>query len=102
MFTAPGFRRMVADAKTLYGLILGRMGLSICNGWLDEQNRVSIHFPLEEAMDAMCCVHNKAVALFIELDKVGLIERRKQGQGRSTKNLRQELHSEKGSQDFLK
>jgi predicted ArsR family transcriptional regulator len=36
-------------------------------------------------MDAMCCGHNKAVALFTELDKVGLIERRKQGQGRPTK-----------------
>lgn len=33
----------------------------------------------------MGCGHNKAVALFIGLDKVGLIERKKQGQGRPTK-----------------
>ena len=85
LFTDPGFRRMTADAKILYGLMLDRMGLSIRNGWLDEQNRVFIYFTLEEAMDAMCCGHNKAVALFTELDKVGLIERRKQGQGRPTK-----------------
>ena len=65
--------------------MLDRMGLSIRNNWLDEQERVFIYFTLEEAMDAMCCGHNKAVSLFTELDKVGLIERKKQGQGRPTK-----------------
>ena len=83
--TDPGFRRITADAKILYGLMLDRMGLSIRNNWLDEQERVFIYFTLEEAMDAMCCGHNKAVSLFTELDKVGLIERKKQGQGRPTK-----------------
>ena len=85
LFTDPGFRRITADAKILYGLMLDRMGLSIRNNWLDEQERVFIYFTLEEAMDAMCCGHNKAVSLFTELDKVGLIERKKQGQGRPTK-----------------
>ena len=65
--------------------MLDRMGLSIRNGWLDEQNRVFIYFTLEEAMDALGYGHNKAVALFSELDKVGLVERKKQGQGRPTK-----------------
>lgn len=85
LFTDPGFRRITADAKILYGLMLDRMGLSIRNGWLDKQERVFIYFTLEETMDAMCCGHNKAVSLFTELDKVGLIERKKQGQGRPTK-----------------
>ena len=70
LFTDPGFRRITADAKILYGLMLDRMGLSIRNGWLDEQERVFIYFTLEEAMDAMCCGHNKVVSLFTELDKV--------------------------------
>ena len=85
LFTDPGFKQTTGDAKILYGLMLDRMGLSIRNGWLDEQNRVFIYFTLEEAMGAMGCGHNKAVALFTELDKVGLIERKKQGQGRPTK-----------------
>ena len=34
LFTDPGFRRITADAKILYGLMLDRMGLSIRNGWL--------------------------------------------------------------------
>ena len=42
LFTDPGFRRITADAKILYGLMLDRMGLSIRNGWLDEQERVFI------------------------------------------------------------
>lgn len=29
LFTDPGFRRITADAKILYGLMLDRMGLSI-------------------------------------------------------------------------
>ena len=47
LFTDPGFRRITADAKILYGLMLDRMGLSIRNGWLDEQERVFIYFTLE-------------------------------------------------------
>ena len=98
LFTDPGFKQTTGDAKILYGLMLDRMGLSIRNGWLDEQNRVFIYFTLEEAMGAMGCGHNKAVALFTELDKVGLIERKKQPH----QNLCQKLHSEGGSQDFRK
>ena len=43
LFTDPGFRRITADAKILYGLMLDRMGLSIRNNWLDEQERVFIY-----------------------------------------------------------
>ena len=82
LFIAPGFKQTTGDAKILYGLMLDRIGLSIRNSWLDEQNRVFNYFTPEEAMG---CGHNKAVALFIGLDKVGLIERKKQGQGRPTK-----------------
>ena len=85
LFTAPGFRQTSSDAKILYGLMLDRMGLSMRSGWLDEVGRVFIYFTLEEAMTAMGCGHTKAVALFTELDKAGLIERKKQGQGRPTK-----------------
>lgn len=85
LFTAPSFRQTSSDAKILYGLMLDRMGLSMRSGWLDEVGRVFIYFTLEEAMTAMGCGHTKAVALFTELDKAGLIERKKQGQGRPTK-----------------
>ena len=36
------FRQLSTDARTLYGILLDRMSLSVKNGWLDEQNRVFI------------------------------------------------------------
>ena len=78
LFTDPSYRRISSDAKILYGLMLDRMGLSVRNGWLDEYNRVFIFFTLEDALEYLCCGHTKAVSLFGELDKAGLIERKKQ------------------------
>ena len=45
------FKDLSTDAKTLYGILLDRMGLSVKNGWLDEQGRVYIIFPVQEVMD---------------------------------------------------
>ena len=42
LFTDPGFKQTTGDAKILYGLLLNRIGISIRNGWLDEQNRFFI------------------------------------------------------------
>lgn len=71
------------DAKTLYGVLLDRMGLSVKNGWLDEQGRVYIIFPVQEVMDALGCADNKATKLFRELEKFGLIERKRRGLGKT-------------------
>lgn len=117
LFTDPAYRRISSDAKILYGLMLDRMGLSVRNGWLDDCQRVFIYFTLEDALEYLCCGHTKAVSLFGELDKGGLIERKKQGQGKPTKiyvknfvRKAEVLTSEKrkskvpqtGSQDFQK
>lgn len=117
LFTDPAYRRISSDAKILYGLMLDRMGLSVRNGWLDDCQRVFIYFTLEDALEYLCCGHTKAVSLFGELDKSGLIERKKQGQGKPTKiyvknfvRKAEVLTSEKrkskvpqtGSQDFQK
>ena len=73
---------MSTDAKTLYGILLDRMGLSVKNGWLDAQGRVYIIFPVQEVMDALGCADNKATKLFRELEKFGLIERKRRGLGK--------------------
>lgn len=39
LFTDPRFSSLSAEAKTLYGILLDRMDLSMKNGWLDKQNR---------------------------------------------------------------
>ena len=76
------FKDLSNDAKTLYGILLDRMGLSVKNGWLDEQGRVYIIFPVQEVMDALGCADNKATKLFRELEKFGLIERKRRGLGK--------------------
>ena len=76
------FKDLSTDAKTLYGILLDRMGLSVKSGWLDEQGRVYIIFPVQEVMDALGCADNKATKLFRELEKFGLIERKRRGLGK--------------------
>ena len=73
---------MSTDAKTLYGILLDRMSLSVKNGWLDGQNRVFIIFTIEDVKRALCCADNKATKLLRELEKFGLIERKRRGQGK--------------------
>ena len=85
LFTDEHFNAMSAEAKILYGLMLDRMSLSTRNGWLDADGRVYIYFTLEDAIDMMGFGHNKIVRLFRELDEIGLIERKKQGQGKPTR-----------------
>ena len=85
LFTDEHFNAMSAEAKILYGLMLDRMSLSTRNGWLDADGRVYIYFTLEDAIDMMGFGHNKIVRLFREPDEIGLIERKKQGQGKPTR-----------------
>jgi len=85
LFTNNRYKDLSDGAKILYGLMLDRMGLSVKNGWMDEQDRVYIIFTLEDTQEYMNCQHGKAVKMFAEIDTdkgVGLIERVKQGQGR--------------------
>ncbi len=58
------------------------MSLSVKNGWLDEQNRVFILFTIEDVKRALCCADNKATKLLRELEKFGLIERKRRGLGK--------------------
>ena len=44
LFQEQRFQSLSTDAKTLYGILLDRMSLSVKNGWLDKQNRVFIIF----------------------------------------------------------
>ena len=85
LFTDPNYSSMSMEARVLYGLMLDRMSLSVRNGWLDSSKRVYIYFTLEDAISLMGFGHNKAVRHFKELEDIGLIERKKQGQGRPTR-----------------
>ena len=82
LFQEPRFQSLSTDAKTLYGILLDRMSLSVKNGWLDKQDRVFILFTIEDVKRALCCADNKATKLLRELEKFGLIERKRRGQGK--------------------
>lgn len=87
------------DAKLLYGLMLDRMGLSLQNRWLDEQDRAFIYFTLEEAQGVLACGHNKAVRIMSELEEYFLIERHRQGQGKPAKIYVKTISNENTEQD---
>ena len=76
------FRQLSTDARTLYGILLDRMSLSVKNGWLDEQGRVYIIYTGREVQESLCCAEHKAVKLFRELEQADLIERKRRGLGR--------------------
>ena len=85
LITSQQFKKVSDSAKLLYGLMLDRMGLSIRNGWFDEQNRTYIFFTVNDIMEQMNCKTEKATKLVAELKGIGLIERVKQGQGKPSK-----------------
>ena len=82
LFQEPRFQSLPTDAKTLYGILLDRMSLSVKNGWLDEQGRVYIIYTVREVQESLCCAEHKAVKLFRELEQLDLIERKRRGLGR--------------------
>ena len=83
LFTDKRFKDMSTDAKLLYGLMLDRMGLSVKNCWLDEENRVYIVYTMDDIIADLGCARQKTAKLLDELDTaVGLIERKRQGLGK--------------------
>ena len=82
LFQEQRFQNLSTDAKTLYGILLDRMSLSVKNEWFDKKGRVFIIFTIEDVKRALCCADNKATRLLRELEEFGLIERKRRGQGK--------------------
>ena len=85
LFTEEKFRLMSCEAKVLYGLLLDRVGLSRRNGWADDEGRLYIYFTQDEASEKLNVGKNKIIKIYLELEQVGLIQRKKQGFGKPTK-----------------
>ena len=82
LFKEQRFQDLSTDAKTLYGILLDRMSLSVKNEWFDKKGRVFIIFTIEDVKRTLRCADNKATRLLRELEEFGLIERKRRGQGK--------------------
>ena len=82
LFQERRFQDLSTDAKTLYGILLDRMSLSVKNEWFDKKGRVFIIFTIEDVKRTLRCADNKATRLLRELEEFGLIERKRRGQGK--------------------
>ena len=79
------FIELSMDAKLLYAFFLDRVSLSIKNGWIDDQGRVFIYYSIKNICKNLNCGTQKACKLLDELEKVGALERKRQGLGRTNK-----------------
>ena len=70
------------DAKVLYALLFDRAGISRENGYIDPDGRIRLYFTVEEAKEKLHRSRQEATRAFQELERSGLIIRRKQGLGR--------------------
>ncbi len=84
-FTAEIYDNLSLEASFLYGILLDTMSLSVKNGWIDKDGRVYVMYGIESVCKILSCKKDKARKVLSELDDVdgiGLIEKRKQGQGK--------------------
>lgn len=99
LFQEQRFQDLSTDAKTLYGILLDRMSLSVKNEWFDKKGRVFIIFTIEDVKRTLRCADNKATRLLRELEEFGLIERKRRGQGKPclvyVKNFSSDLSNER-------
>lgn len=79
------FIELSMDAKLLYAFFLNRVSLSIKNGWIDDQGRVFIYYSIKNICEDLNCGTQKACKLLDELEKLGALERKRQGLGRPNK-----------------
>jgi len=81
MLTEELFAGLSIPAKVLYGVLLDRMTLSRKNAWFDEGNRVFIIYQIGEIQEDLGFSKKKAMELLSELEKFGLLEKKRRGHG---------------------
>ena len=85
LFTDDKFIELSCESKLLYGILLDRCGLSKKNKWFDDDGKIYVILRQDEACEKLRIGKDKAIKTFNELEKIGLILRKKQGQGKPTK-----------------
>ena len=81
LVTGEDFSTLSISAKILYGLLLDRMAIASKNQWIDDEGRVYIQYQLSEIQEDMNISKRKAGECLNELQDLGLIVKRKGGNG---------------------
>ena len=82
MLTDDLFSEISLQAKVLYGILLDRMRNAMENHWLDQEGRVYIIYPVNEIQEDTNLSKRKILEYLSELEELGLVERKKQGNGK--------------------
>lgn len=81
LFNEREARELSLNAKVLYAALLDRSKLSSRNGWVDKENRVFVRFTLSDVCTLLSCTTPTAIKAYKELEKIGLIEKKKGRKG---------------------
>ena len=81
LFQDKTLKRLSAEAKILYSLMLDRMSMATRNGWKDEQGRLYVVYAFEEIMSDLHCTKERTAQLIKKLNDVGLIQSARSGAG---------------------
>lgn len=82
LFTIDLFATLSLHAKVLYSFMLRRVSISKGNNWIDDTGDVFIYYRVDEIMEKFNCSNKTAAKIISELEEIGLIEKRRQGQGK--------------------
>lgn len=82
LFTIDMFATLSLHAKVLYSFMLRRVSISKGNNWIDDTGDVFIYYRVDEIMEKFNCSNKTAAKIISELEEIGLIEKRRQGQGK--------------------
>jgi Transcriptional regulators len=82
LFTIELFATLSLHAKVLYSFMLRRVSISKNNQWIDDGGYVYIHYRVDEIMEKFNCSNKTATKIMSELEEMGLIDKKRQGQGK--------------------
>lgn len=84
LITHEAFSSIDYGAKILYSLMLNRASLSAINqeSFTDASGHLYIIYTVETVMETMQCSNKTAVKMLKQLEEIGLIEKKRQGQGK--------------------
>lgn len=82
LFSIEQFAVLSLHAKVLYSFMMRRVSVSKDNNWVDDAGDVYIYYRIDEIIQKFNCSNKTATKIMSELEEIGLIEKKRQGQGK--------------------